>query len=252
MRNLTIPHLSRRHLLLGLGASAGLSACETLDPALIGGILGAGGTGLLSQADAANGIRAALNNGIGQAVSVLGQTGGYSANDLIRIPLPRKLAEIQSTLSRFGASGLLDDLALQLNRGAELAAPAAKEIFFDAVRGLSISDAIGIVRGPDNAATQYLQGKTTTSLTSLFSPIMEKALNQTGALQILNSVDNQVSSLGVTGIGASAKADLIEHGVSYGLSGVFHYIGEEERQIRANPAKRTSEILRKVFGAYNP
>lgn len=255
MRPATTPHLSRRKLLTCLGAYAaaggGLSACETLDPAILEGVLGgAGGAGLISQAEAAQGIRAALNNGIGQAVGTVGKSGGFSANDIIRIPLPRKLAEIQSTLSRFGASGLLDDLALQLNRGAELAAPVAKDIFFEAVGNLSIADAIGIVRGPNNAATQYLQGQTTQSLTGLFTPIMENALGQTGALSLLETLDRQTSALGVSGIGASAKNDLVQHGVEYGLSGVFHYIGEEERLIRENPAKRTSEILRRVFGAY--
>ena len=252
MPNHTPP--SRRSVLTGLGASAlgtsalGLSACETLDPAILEGIMG--GVGALSQGDAAAGIRAALNNGIGHAIGTVGVQNGFLGNDLIRIPLPRKLQEVQNVMTQFGAGGLLNNLQTQLNRGAEKAAPVAKSIFVDAVSSLSIQGAIGIVRGADNAATTYLQDRTTPKLVQLFSPIMENALGDTGALRLLDQVDSQLSSVPmVAGLGASARTDLISHGVQYGLSGVFTYIGEEERLIRENPAKRTSEILRRVFGA---
>ena len=245
-------NLSRRKALGLITAAAVLPACETLDPAVIDGILGAGGMGAggLTQFEASQGIKAALDNGIGQAIATVGRNNGFLGDSLIRIPLPKKLADVQSTLGRFGASGLLDELEVQLNRGAEKAAPVAKDIFVSAVSQLSIADAIGIVRGADNAATEYLQGKTTDRLAQLFSPILEDALGDTGALRLVDQLDGQLSGLGVSGLGSSAKTDLISHGVAYGLSGVFHYIGEEERLIRENPAKRTSEILRKVFGYY--
>lgn len=240
--------LSRRKALALLSCAAVLPACETFDPAVIDGILG--GAGGLTQFEASQGIKAALDNGIGQAIATVGRNNGFLGDNLIRIPLPKKLADVQSTLGQFGASGLLDELEVQLNRGAEKAAPVAKDIFVSAVSSLSIADAIGIVRGADNAATQYLQTKTTDSLSQLFSPILEDALGQTGALQLVAQLDNQLSGFGVKGLGASAKSDLVSHGVAYGLSGVFYYVGEEERLIRENPAKRTSEILRKVFGYY--
>jgi len=239
--------LTRRRLFLGLSSAVLLSACETLDPAVIDGILGAGG---LSEFEASQGIKAALDNGIGSAISTVGRQNGFLGDSIIRIPLPKKLADVQSTLSSFGASGLLDELEVQLNRGAEKAAPVAKDIFVNAVSQLSIQDAIGIVRGADNAATTYLQEKTADRLAQLFSPILENALGDTGALRLVDQLDSRLSGLGVRGLGASAKSDLVSHGVDYGLSGVFHYIGEEERLIRENPAARTSEILRRVFGLY--
>ena len=242
--------LSRRKALSLIAIAAALPACETLDPAVIDGILGGGSLGGLSQFEASQGIKAALDNGIGQAIATVGRENGFFGDSIIRIPLPKKLADVQSTLGQFGASGLLDELEMQLNRGAEKAAPVAKDIFVSAVSGLSIADAIGIVRGADNAATQYLADKTTSRLSQLFSPILEDALGDTGALRLVDQLDGQLSGLGVRGLGASAKSDLISHGVAFGLSGVFHYIGEEERLIRENPAKRTSEILRKVFGFY--
>jgi hypothetical protein len=246
MHNLTSLNMSRRTALTGLLALP-VSACETLDPAILGGILG---SGILSQADAAQGIRAALSNGILSALGIVGRDGGFLNDGQIHIPLPKKLASVQSVLSQVGAGGVLGQLETQLNRGAEQAAPVAKDIFFDAINGLSIRDAIGIVRGPQNAATQYLQDKTTPRLTALFTPIMENALADTGALQLLDQLSSRLGNIPFApSLGANARDDLIGHGVGYGLNGVFHYVAKEEAAIRRDPAKRTSEILRRVFGA---
>ena len=246
MTNATSPVLNRRIALAGLLALP-LSACETMDIGALEGLLG---SGVLSQADAARGIRAALDNGILSALGIVGREGGFFNDGKIHIPLPKVLGDVQSVLSKVGAGGVLSELETQLNRGAEKAAPVAKDIFFDAIAGLSIQDAIGIVRGPQNAATNYLQGKTTPRLTSLFLPIMENALGQTGALRLLDQVTGDLRNIPFAPqLGADARADLIGHGVKYGLDGVFHYVAVEEAAIRNNPAKRTSEILRRVFGS---
>ncbi len=239
--------LNRRFILLGLSGTA-LTACETLDPAIIDGVLG--GYGGLTQADAALGIRAALDNGVGNAITKVGILDGFLGNSLVRIPLPSVLQDVQSYLKPLGADGLLVELQQQLNRGAEKAAPVAKDIFLGAIRDLSITDAINIVKGPDNAATQYLSDKTNAKLATLFSPTMENALNQTGALRLVDQVAGNLNGVPFAPtLGADARNDLISHGVNYGLKGVFYYIGEEEKAIRENPAKRTSEILRRVFGS---
>ena len=238
--------LNRRFVLLGLSGTV-LTACETLDPAIIEGVLG--GFGGLTQADAALGIRAALDKGVGNAISNVGILDGFLGNSLVRIPLPQVLQDVQSYLRPLGADGLLVELQQQLNRGAEKAAPIAKDIFLGAIRDLSITNAINIVRGPDNAATEYLSERTSTKLSQLFSPIMENALNQTGALQLVDQVSSSLNNVPFgPNLGVDARNDLISHGVNYGLKGVFYYIGEEEKAIRENPAKRTSEILRRVFG----
>jgi hypothetical protein len=243
--------ISRRTLLAGsLGLAA--TACTTAEQeAILGEILGGTATSGygLTQADAAAGIRAALTNGITFAVQTVGRTNGYFQDGRIQIPLPGTLRDIQSTLSRVGMSGLLDDLQLRLNRGAEKAAPFARDIFVDTITSLSIQDAIGIVRGPSNAATTYLQNRTTPSLIRLFTPPMQNALQDAGALQVFDQLTSQINANPlIPNLGANAKTDLIEHGVEKGLDGLFYYIGREEAAIRANPAKRTSEILRKVFG----
>ena len=242
--------MDRRSLLLALAATP-LAACETLDPAIIDGILNGqtGGLGLTA-ADVALGLKAALDNGVGNALSNVGVLDGFLGNDLIRIPLPNILQDVQSVLAPIGADKLLVELQTQLNRGAEKAAPIAADIFLDAVRGLTITDAFDILRGTETAATEFLQAKTTTRLSQLFEPIMESSLNQTGALRLVDSVSSQLKAVPFgPNLGVDARSDLINHGVDFGLKGVFHFIGEEEKAIRANPAKRTSEILRRVFGA---
>ncbi len=240
-----MPNINRRLTLAGL-LGLPLAACETLDPAILEGIMG---SGALSQADAAMGIRAALSNGILSALGIVGRDGGFLNDGQIHIPLPKVLADVQSVMSTIGAGSILSQLETQLNRGAEKAAPIAKDIFFDAISGLSISDAIGIVRGPENAATTYLQDRTTPRLTALFSPIMENALGQTGALRLLDQATNSLRNIPFApSLGTNARTDLITHGVNYGLTGVFHYVAKEEAAIRRYPAKRTSEILRRVFG----
>lgn len=243
-------NLNRRFILAGLAASP-LAACETVDANVLGDILnGAGGAGFgLSQADAARGIRAALDKGVGTAVSTVGVLGGYLNDGTIRIPLPSDLQRVQNLLNQVGAGAILNDLETALNRGAEKAAPYAKDLFLDVISNLSITDALNIVRGPSNAATQYLSDRTLPRLVSLFSPVMTDALQNTGALQLLDQLSGNLQNIPFAPqLGADAKAGLIEHGVTKGLSGLFHYIGEQEAAIRANPAERTSEILRQVFG----
>ena len=241
--------LTRRNVLLGIGAAASLPACETLDPNVLNQILTTGGTGFgLSQADADLGIRTALNNGVSNAIGTIGVFDGFWKNNLIQIPLPSQMVSIQNTLSRFGAGSVFSRMHEQLNRGAEKAVPVAKDIFVGAVSQMSIQDALNIVRGPETAATDFLKGATQTQLVSSFSPIMETALSNTGALQLVSQVEQSVANIPFQTPLTGARGNLISHGVSKGLDGMFYYIGEEEKAIRANPVKRTSEILRRVFG----
>jgi len=247
MTDLSRTVISRRTMLAGTGGALMLAGCVTDAPGGLGGVLSGGGA--LSQADAAAGIRAALNNGVSSAISTIGVADGFLLNNLIHIPLPKTLENMQSSLSKIGLSGPLDTLETQLNRGAEAAVPVARNIFVNAISSMSISDAIGIVRGGDNAATEYLKGRTFGSLTNLFTPIMTTALEQAGAIKTLDSLSARLKAIPLAPkLGADAKDDLIRHGVEFGLDGMFVYIAKEEAAIRANPAKRTSEILRKVFG----
>ena len=239
---------TRRALLLGLAAAACTAAEQQRALEVLGAVSGPTGAPV-SAAEAARGVRAALEQGTGQAVSSLARRGGYLDDPQVRIPLPPRLANLRDDLARFGLSGQLDALEVELNRGAEAAAPAARAIFLDAIRGMTIQDALGIVRGSETAATDYFEERTTPALTRTFRPIMQDGLQRAGAIRTFDALAARLDQVPLAPqLASDAKADLIDHGVALGLDGLFAYVAREEAAIRRNPAKRSSEILRRVFG----
>jgi hypothetical protein len=146
-----------------------------------------------------------------------------------------------------GMSGMLDELHLKMNRAAEQAAPKALNIFTDAVSKMSINDARGILSGPNDAATQYFKRTTSGNLTTAFKPIVGNSLSSVGAVSTFNSVKSQAGSMPLVG-GQVGGFDLTDFTVGKALDGLFHYMGVEEAAIRTNPAARSTELLKKVFG----
>lgn len=200
----------------------------------------------LTNSEADSGLREALSLGAAAAVSRVGKTDGYWGDSLIRIPLPKTLAKVQKTLKPLGMSGALDEVHLKVNRAAEVAAPVAKSLFIDAIKSLTIQDAVGIIKGGPTSGTQYLQKSTTPRLITLFTPPIQTALTDTGAVQ---SLDRAIKRNGLGSyIKKEPKVYLSEFAVEKALEGLFHYVGSEETAIRTNPAKRTSAILKAVFG----
>jgi hypothetical protein len=200
----------------------------------------------LSQRDASAGLKEALQLAATAATARLGRADGFFGDPAVRIPLPGALARTQRTLAPLGLAGPLDDLELRVNRGAEAAMPQAKTLFLNAIRSMTIADAVGIVRGGDTAGTQYLRDKSQAQLVSLLRPHMESALQQAGAFTALDAAAGRA---GFTGASANLRNDLIQFAVGKALDGAFGYIADEERAIRRDPARRTSALLRKVFGA---
>ena len=193
------------------------------------------------------GLRQALEIGAERVAAQIGVTDGYWRDPQIQIPLPGRLGELQTTLARAGLSGPLDDLQLRMNRAAEDAVPAGKRIVVDAVKSITIDDAVGILRGGDSAATDFLRGRTEESLRGLFTPYVETALESSGAYRMLDSVVANQPFLAIAAI--DYKSDLTTHAVQFGLDGLFTYLAVEEQKIRDNPVARTTELLRKVFGS---
>lgn len=201
---------------------------------------------VMSSKDADTGLRAALSQGTEVAVKKVGKVDGYWGDPAVRIALPSTLAKVQKTLKPLGASGLLDDLHLKMNRAAEVAAPVAKGLFADAIKSMTITDAVAIVKGGNTSGTDYLKKTTSPRLITLFTPPMEQAMESTGAVEYLKR------SIKRNGLTAYVKEDpkvyLGKHAVGLALDGLFHYIGVEEVAIRRDPAKRTTQILKSVFG----
>lgn len=231
------------------------AGCETGSSGDFGQVLGdvLGGiesgqttSGELSLAEIDAGLRQALEIGTNRVASQIGVTDGYWNDPQIKIPLPGRLGQVQNELGKLGLAGPLDDLQLRMNRAAEDAVPAGKKIVIDAVQSITIEDALGILRGGDSAATDFLRGRTEASLRQTFTPFVENALESSGAYQALDSVTSSQPLLAVAA--TDYKSDLTTFAVQYGLEGLFTYLAVEEQKIRDNPVARTTELLRRVFG----
>jgi hypothetical protein len=199
----------------------------------------------LTQTDARAGIRDALGLAALNATTRLAQPDAFWGNAQVRIPLPGVLGQTQRTLSGFGMSRPLDDLQISLNRAAERTMPEAGRLFSNAVRTITIADAIDIVRGGEDSATRYLRGRTETRLTTLLRPPMTDALTQSGAFTLLRTGLREV---GLASMTRDMRAEIISFSTTKALDGCFYFLAEEERAIRRDPWRRTTDILRRVFG----
>ena len=194
----------------------------------------------------AAGLKEALRVGSDTVVSQLGKPDGFNADPAIHIPLPKSFTTVQSTLKPLGMSYLLDDLELKLNRAAEQATPKAKALFLSAIEGMTLDDVMGIFNGPQDAATRYFQKKMSPQLGEEMKPIVDQALNEAGAVQAYDNVMGQYKTVPFV---PDVKADLSGYVVEQGMNGIFHYLAQEEAAIRQNPAKRTTDLLKTVFGS---
>lgn len=200
----------------------------------------------LQEKDIAAGLKEALRIGADNSVTRVGQIGGYLDNPKIRIPLPSPLAKTEKMLRFAGYGAQLDAFETSMNRAAEKAAPQAKEIFWQAIGDMTLDDAQQILDGGDTAATDYFAERTRPKLAELFSPIVHDSMATVGATSKFQQLDTTLKSLP---FGEALSFDLDRYVTDGALNGLFAVLGEEERKIREDPAARTTELLKKVFGA---
>ncbi len=199
----------------------------------------------LSTGQISAGLKEALQVASGNVVSQLGRTDGFYLDPAVHIPLPPKLSSVKSLLAKVGMSSMVDDLELKLNRAAEVATPKAKAIFKQAISEMTFEDVMNIYNGPDDAATRYFQEKMTPPLAREMEPIVDQSLSEVGAVQTYDNVMGEYRAIPFV---PDVKADLTNYVVEKGMDGIFHYMALEEAAIRQNPAKRTTELLQRVFG----
>ncbi len=192
------------------------------------------------------GLKEALDVGTRQAISQVGQSNGYLANDLIRIPLPPQLEKVSGLMKKIGLSSQVEQFEHSINQAAEKAAPQAAEIMANAIRNMSIEDASAILNGPDDAATRYFKTHTSSQLAALFEPTIASSLQQVGSTRYYNQLTEQVAAVPI--VGEQINVDLTDYVTQQALDGLFAVIAIEEQKIRANPAARTTELLKQVFG----
>lgn len=217
------------------------SGCDTARQVL-GSI---GGTGNLSNAEIVSGLKEALRVGTDTTTKRLSLLNGFFGDDIIRILMPPEAQKVEKTLRDVGFGKTVDKAILSMNRAAEDASKFVGNILWNSIQQMTITDAIGILRGGDFAATEYLKRTTTQQLTTAFRPVIDRSLNNVDATKYwadVFSVYNRFSKNPV-------NTDLGAYVTEKALSGLFYHIGLQEQKIRKDPVARVTEILRKVFGS---
>jgi hypothetical protein len=207
--------------------------------------LGGGEKTGLSDVKIGSGLKEALKVGTENAVNLTGKKDGYFLNQVIKILMPEKLKTFEKGLRTVGYGSKVDEFVLSMNRAAEKAAPFAKQIFWDAIGEMTFDDTRKILSGNDTAATEYFKGKTTNKLTDVFKPIVSNAMNEVGTTRQYKELVGRYETIPFV---KKESLDLDQYVVTKALGGLFYMVGEEEKKIRKNPAARTTDLLKEVFG----
>ena len=220
---------------------------STLGNTLFGNVnLRSAAASALSQQDIAAAFKQALNIGTGEVVQQLGKTNGFNLDPKIHIPLPNALGKVQTVLNTAGLSFMLDDLETRLNRAAEIATPHAKELFVNAISEMTFDDVIAIYKGPQDSATTFFHSKMSAPLAAKMQPFVNNAISQAG---VVSAYDNVMDKYKTIPFMPDVKADLTNYVVNQGIDGIFFHLAEQEKQIRQDPVRQTTDLLKKVFGA---
>ncbi|KQM34256.1 DUF4197 domain-containing protein [Chryseobacterium sp. Leaf201] len=201
--------------------------------------------GSLTSTQISSGLKQALSLGVTEGVKKLGVTDGFLKNEAVKILMPEKLRKIDTTLRSIGLGSLADQGVKLLNRAAEDAVTEAAPIFTKAITSMTITDAKNILLGSDNAATNYLQGKTQSQLFTAFQPKVKASLGKVGADKVWSNLISKYNTF----TGQAVTTDLNEYVTTETINGVFKMVAQKESGIRNSPAMRTTSILQKVFGA---
>ena len=201
----------------------------------------------ITEAEAGQGIKEALAQGVTTAVLNLNKTDGFFGNAAYKLFMPADAQKVVNTLRDLGMGSLVDKAVLAINRGAEDAVGFAKPIFVDAIKEMTLVDALNIVRGSNDAATNYFRQKTTDKLIAAFLPSIKSSLDKVNATKYYADVINTYNNFPTTF--TKVNSDLPGYVVGKAVDALFDQIAKEEANIRANPVARTTDILKKVFGS---
>lgn len=221
-----------------------LSAVLTF--ALFTGHASAQGVADLTNAEASSGLKTALIQGAGKAVSELSKTDGFLGNKEVKIPLPDALKKTEKAMRMLGMGAQADELVLKMNRAAEAAVPEAKALLVDSAKKMTVTDAKNILTGGDDAATQYFKKTTSKQMAEKFLPIVKKATENVQLAQQYNKYAEMGSQFGVV---KKEQVNLEQYVTQKTLDGVYLMMAKEEAAIRKDPIGQSSALLKKVFGA---
>lgn len=200
----------------------------------------------LTTAEVGDGLKEALINGISKGSDQVSQLDGYFKNPEIKIPFPPEVQKVEKTLRDIGLGSEVDKFVMTLNRGAEDAAREAKPIFVSAIKSMTIQDAWAILRGEDNAATEYLKRTTSSQLKSAFKPVIQNSLDKVNATKYYGELVTRYNKIPLV---EKVNPNLDDYATDKAIEGLFTMIAKEEKNIRKDPVARTTELLKRVFGA---
>lgn len=199
----------------------------------------------LSNDEIVSGLKEALITGSRKAVNVLGKENGFLSHPQLKIPMPENLQAVESGLRKLGQDKIADQFVLSMNRAAEEATPKAMSIFTDVIKSMSVEDAYGILKGADNAATEYLKEKGGSQLHQQFLPIVKQATNRVGVTEKYKAL---IDNLGMMSQFIDVESlDLDQYVTDKAINGLFTIVAEQEKLIREDPAARTTDLLKTVF-----
>lgn len=199
----------------------------------------------LTTSEVANGLKEALVKGAEYSTDLASKTDGYFKNPALKIPFPPEIQKVETKLRQLGLNKPVDDFVLSMNRGAEKAATEATPIFVNAITNMTIEDAWAILKGEDDAATQYLKRTTGDQLKAKFKPIIQQSLETVNATKYYSDVTSIYNKIPLL---EPVETDLTEYVNNLAIEGLFTLVAKEELDIRKDPIARTTELLKKVFG----
>ena len=198
-----------------------------------------------TEEEAAKALREALKQGAEKGAALVSKADGYFGNPKIKIPLPPDAQQKEQKIRSMGLNKEVDDAILSINRAAEDAGAKAKDIFVKSIQNMTVKDAIAIVKGNDNAGTEYLKKQTTEALKAEFKPVIQTSLDKVGATQHYGKIVTAYNK--IPGV-QKLNPDLADYVTQKAIEGLFVMVQEEEAKIRKDPAARATELLKKVFG----
>ncbi|MFI5130612.1 MAG: DUF4197 domain-containing protein [Chitinophagales bacterium] len=201
----------------------------------------------ITEKEAGQGIKEALAQGVTNAVLNLNKTDGFFGSDIYKMLLPPDAKKVESTLRRMGQGAQVDKAVLAINRGAEDAVGFAKPIFIEAIKEMTLTDALNIVKGNKDAATQYFRQKTSEKLIAAFSPSVKSSLDKVEATKYYGDIVTTYNKLPTTF--NKVNPDLESYVVGKAVDALFDQVAKEEANIRANPSARATDMMKKVFGS---
>ncbi len=235
-----------KRLLMALLVAAQLNTFGQLDKLLNDTKKAVGAPKSLTKEEVANGLKEALVNGITKGTDLTSKMDGYFKNPEIKIPFPQDVKKVEDKLRQLGMGSEVDRFVLTLNRGAEEAAKEAKPIFISAIKQMSIDDAFAVLKGQPDAATQFLKRTTSAQLKEKFKPVVQTNLDKVNATKYYGDLISNYNRIPFV---SKVNPNLNEYATDMAIQGLFTMIAKEEKSIRQDPAARTSELLKKIFGS---